>query len=100
MPPVTDTVAPVSDRLSGSATASVGDSVTVLLSENATWADWLVTVGASLTAVTPMVVVCAVLRLNEPLPSFTTQVTVRVGSEPKSSGLSPDAKATESSTCW
>ena len=93
VPPVTATVAPVSVRLSGSATVSDGDSVTVLLSVNATWAAWPVSVGASLTAVTLMVVVCAALRLNEPLPSLTTQVTVRVGSEPKLVGLSPvDAK--------
>ena len=101
VPPVTDTVAPVSDRLSGSATASVGDSVAVLLSVNATWADWLVTVGASLTAVSVTVVVWGVLVLNEPLPSSSTQTTSWLVTEPKSVGLSlVELKVTESSTCW
>ena len=40
------------------------------------------TVGASLTAAMLIVAVSAALRLNEPLPSFTVQVTVRVGFEP------------------
>ena len=41
-----------------------------------------VSVGASLTAVMLIVVVCAVLRLFEPCRRSTSQVTVRVGSAP------------------
>ena len=46
------------------------------------------------------VVVWAVLRLNEPGPSLSTQVTVRVGLALPLLGSGPDAKVTLSSTCW
>ena len=67
--------------MSGSVTDRLGDSVRVWPVTNRSVAA-AATVGASLTAVMPMVVVWAALRLNEPLPSLTTQVTVRVGFEP------------------
>ena len=47
-----------------------------------------------------MVVVAAVLRLLEPLPSLTTQVRVRVRLRLPLLGLLPDEKVTESSTDW
>ena len=43
------------------------------------------------------VVVCGALAA---LPSFATQVIVRVGLEPRLVGSGPDAKVTLSSTCW
>src|SRR5215471_6857185 len=99
VPPVIDTVAPARLRLSGSDAEAAPDSVTapppwVKLAEAAT----LLKVGASLTLVMPIVVVATLLRLNEPEPSLTTHVTVRVGFEPKSFGFSPALNVTESST--
>src|ERR1043166_3906234 len=46
-----------------------------------------------------MVVVAAVLRLFEALPSLTTQVRVRVLFTPPLVGFHPLANVTESSTC-
>ena len=54
-----------------------------------------------MTLVIVTVVVAAVLRLFEPLPSLTVQVTVRVWSEPKLVGFPlVESKVTESSTDW
>ena len=51
-----------------------------------------------MTLVMATVVVATLLRLNEPEPSLSTQVTVRVGFEPKLFGFSPARNVTESST--
>ena len=58
------------------------------------------TVGASLTAAMLTVSVAVALRLFEALPSLSTQVTVRVGSAPKSVGFSPALNVTVSRTLW
>ena len=81
VPPAIDTVADTRSRLSGSVTEAAGDKVTVWLAVKATLAA-AVSVGGSLIAVMLTVVVCAVERLNEPAPSLSTQVMVRVGVEP------------------
>src|SRR5262249_36567924 len=78
-----DTVALTRLRLSGSLTEMLGDTVigaafSVYLGTRTTE----VGVGASLIAVMLTVSVRVVLRLNEPAPSLSTQVTVRVGFEP------------------
>src|SRR5262252_5654508 len=86
VPPVNATVALISFRLSGSETVTLGDSVTGERAFSVN--DALVvpaSVGASLTAVTPMVVVAMLL---DALPSLTTHVTWRVLLAPKLSGLS------------
>ena len=82
VPPATFTVALVMPRLSGSVTVTDGDSVTVCPSVKATVPAVAVSVGGSLTAVMLSVEVTTVLRLNEPLPSLSCQVTVRVVLEP------------------
>src|SRR5262249_59639774 len=88
VPPVISTVAPASVRLSGPDAVTFGDSTTALpFSVN----DALVVpvrVGGSFTAVTLTVVVLAVLRLNEPLPSLSTQVTWRGGLGAETGGFS------------
>src|SRR5262252_7869337 len=85
VPPVIDTVAFAKLRSSGSDTDAVGESASVLPSVNEALGATEVKVGGSLIAVMLTVVVAS------PLPtlksSFTTQVIVRVGSEPKSVGL-------------
>src|SRR5262249_58607026 len=67
-------------RLSGSDTDKVGESWMVLPSRKDTLEVTEVRVGASLTAVMLTVVVWGALPTLK--SSFTTQVTVRVGSEP------------------
>src|ERR1700761_7604238 len=95
-PAVIDTVAPARFWLSGSLTEREGDSVRVSPVTNETLAA-AATVGGSFTAVIVTVVIAGVLKLNEPAPSLTAHLTVRVGSAPKSSGLSlVDVKVTES----
>src|ERR1043166_1566526 len=99
VPPVIDTVALTSARLSGSDTERLGEIVVATdgatVSEEAT----LDRVGASLTAMTLTVSVCAVLRLNEAEPSLSTQLTMRVRLEPKLVGFSlVELNATVSST--
>src|SRR5215813_2896031 len=77
VPPVIETVA--LDRL------ALSKSVTVMLGEMVVVLPWVkssedaneVSVGGSFAML--MVVVCAALRPDEPAPSLTTQVTVRVG---------------------
>src|SRR5262245_56038460 len=98
VPPVIATVAPARVRLSGSDTVTAGDSVT---GDPFSVYDALAvpaSVGGSFTAVMlTMLVVLPVALLA--LPSLSVQVTVRVGAEPKSSGLSLDvANVTRSST--
>src|SRR5205807_3966813 len=84
----TDTAAFTSVRLSGSLTDRVGDTVTAAaFSVKLVTPVTEVSVGASLTAVRLTVSVCVVLRLNDPEPSLSTQVTVRVVLEPKLVGL-------------
>src|SRR5215469_3290897 len=88
LPPVIDTVALTSVVSSGSLTVTLPDSVVVGPSSvYAALAATPVNVGDWLTAMTLIVSVCAVLRLNEPDPSLTTQVAVRVGLAPKLLGL-------------
>src|SRR5947209_17484577 len=75
-PLVIATVAATSVRLSGSDAEAAPDKVTapppcVKEADAAT----LLNVGASLTLVMASVVVATLLRLNEPEPSLTTQVT-------------------------
>src|ERR1051325_5202050 len=100
VPPVIATVAPASARLSGSDTVTDGDNVT---GDPFSVNDALTapaSVGASFTAVmltTDVTLLVALLAL----PSLSVQVTVRVGAEPKSSGLSlAVTNVTLSSTCW
>jgi hypothetical protein len=78
VPPVIDTVAFASVRLSGSVTDSDGDTATVWPGLNRTVVATLPKVGASLTLAMLTVVVCAV----DKLPSLIVQVTLRVGFEP------------------
>src|SRR5262245_2984276 len=99
VPPVIATVAPARLRLSTSDTTADGDSVTgdpfSVKDASAVQAR----VGGSLTAVMLTVVVTLAVALLAP-PSSSVQVTVRVGAEPKSVGLSlVVTKVTESSTC-
>src|SRR5262249_55565735 len=98
VPPVIETVALDRLALSKSVTVTLGEMVVVLpcvkSSEDATD----VSVGGSFAIL--MVVVWAALRLNEPAPSLSTQVTVRVGLELLLLGLTPDEKVTWSSTVW
>src|ERR1051325_9460640 len=98
LPPLTETVALATVRLSGSDTVIEGDSVTLVLTANGTAVVWFDTVGGSSTAVMLMVVVATLLRLLVEETSSTTQVTVRLGFDVKSSGLSPDENFTESRT--
>src|SRR5262249_604602 len=87
VPPVIDTVAPGSFRLSGSVTVTVGDRLTVAVDaatiDDATFDN----VGGSLTLVMLMNEVTGVLA--SPALSVMVQVTVRVALEPKSVGFSP-----------
>src|SRR5438309_801044 len=87
-PPVIDTVALVSVESSGSVTVTLPDSV---VAPPSSVKDALsatpVSVGAWLLATMLIVSVRAVLWLNEAEPSLTTQVTVRVGNDPKSLGF-------------
>src|ERR1700693_2403670 len=97
-PPAIETVAADRVELCGSETVRLPDSVAELpFSVKCAFAATLLKVGAGTRS---MVVVAAVLRLFEALPSLHTQVTVRVGWEPLLVGLLPDAKVTESSTDW
>src|SRR5690242_9294604 len=98
VPPVIDTVALTSLRLSGSETASVGEIVVADDGETVSDEATFESVGASLTLVMVTVVVCAVLVSNEADPSLSTQVTVRVVLDPKLVGFSPAEKVTLSST--
>ena len=83
VPPVIETVALASVRLSGSVTETAPDSVTAPPSSvKWTLEATLASVGASLTATTLTVVVANELRLFDPLPSLSSQVTVRVGFAP------------------
>src|ERR1700731_4714255 len=81
-PLVTMTVPPTRLRSSGSDTLVFGDSVVVVPEWKVTVDATLLSTGGSLTLVMPIVVVCGGLRLNDAPPSFTVQVTVRVGSAP------------------
>ena len=59
------------------------------------------TLGASLIAVMAIVLVAVAVVAVPPLLSNTVQVTVRIGSAPKSVGLSLGVvNVTVSSTCW
>ena len=101
VPPVIETVALASVRLSGSVTATAPASVTAPAASVNCWlVATLPSVGGWLRLVTETVVVTAVLRLLEAPPSLSTQVTVRVGSEPKSVGFWPALNVTVSSTPW
>src|SRR5947199_383538 len=83
LPPVIDTVALARLRLSGSVTVTAPDSVTAAPSSvKEALVATLLRIGGSLTLVMLTVVVATLLRLNEPQPSLTIQVTVRVGFEP------------------
>ena len=100
VPPVIETVALVMlAPASGSETDRLPDSVTgtafsVKLALAATW----LRVGGASSGVIVMVVIAGALSPLEPLPSLTTQVTVRVGSLPWLVGSAPDRNVTESST--
>src|SRR5262249_41491452 len=98
VPPVIETVALDKLVLSKSETVIAGEIVVVLpwgkLSEGATE----ISVRGSCAML--IVVVAAVLRLNEPEPSLSTQVTVRVGLALPLLGFVPDEKVTLSSTVW
>src|SRR4249920_3310683 len=84
VPPAIFTVAPVQVGLSGSVTETVGDStIEAPFSVKLVLVVPSASVGASLTAVTLIVVVVIELRLLEPLPSLSSQVTVRVGLAPR-----------------
>src|SRR5580700_10488043 len=92
VPPVILTVA--ADRLtsSGSLTETDPDNVAAAPSSvKAAVVATLLKVGASLMLVMLTVLVTAVLRLLEPEPSLSTQVTVRVGFEPELVGFSGPA---------
>src|SRR5438128_298551 len=82
LPPVIAAVALASVRLSGSAAVSDGDAATVCPGRQVTLAVTADSVGGSFTLVMLTVSVTAVLRLFDPLPSLSTQVTRRVGFEP------------------
>src|SRR5258708_3226921 len=101
VPPVIDTVAFVSVRLSGSDTASDGDTVTVCPLAKDTSVATLLRLGGSLPLVMDSVSVTVVLKLLDALPSLSAQVMVRLGNEPKFVGFSaPAANVTLSSTLW
>src|ERR1051325_8512305 len=100
LPPLTETVALATVRLSGSDSVIADDSVTLVLTAKATAVVWFDSVGGSSTAVMLMVVVAVALRLLVAPPSFTTQGTGRGRLGPKSAGLSPDENFTESRTVW
>ena len=82
LPPMIATVALARSRLSGSDTLALPASVACWPSVKPKLPGRLPSAGESLIAVMLMVVVAAVLRLLEPEPSLSTQVTVRVGLEP------------------
>ena len=83
VPPTIFTVALARLRLSTSETVRALDRVcAAAFSVYDALVATLVSTGGSLIAVMLMVSVCAVLRLNEPEPSLSTQVTVRVLLEP------------------
>ena len=96
-PPMIRTVAPAILTLSGSTTRAEPASVRLWPSVNETLGGMLLSAGGVLMVEMSIVVVEVVLVVA---PSLTTQVTVRVRLEPKSLGLSPAAKPTESSTDW
>src|SRR5262249_24622453 len=100
-PPVIATVALARVALSGSETATVGDSVTAGPFSVKDASVVPASVGGSFTAVMLIVVVDTELRLLEPLPSLSSQVTVRVG---RARDLVVVAlavtNATLRSTCW
>ena len=97
VPPVIFTVALAILRLSTSDTVSVGEICRVVPAVNVTVGATAVRVGASLMPVMLTVVVATALWMLK--SSATVQVTVRVGSEPKSVGLwLVVPKVTESST--
>jgi hypothetical protein len=102
VPPVILTVAP--DRLTSSGSLTETDPDKVAGAPSSVKAAVVATfdnVGASLMLVMLTVLVTAVLRLNEPEPSLSTQVTVRVGFEPELAGFSgPAVNVTVSSTVW
>src|SRR2546423_385632 len=85
-PPVIATVALASVMPSGSLTDAVGARVTAAPFSVKDTLPAPASVGASLIAVTPMVVVAVAMVLLA-LPSLIVQVTVRVGLEPKFVGL-------------
>src|SRR5580658_8239350 len=98
--PVTETVALARVVLPVSETVTFDDSVTAAPSSvKAALVATFESVGGLLTAVMLTVVVVGVLRLRDGTPSLSTQVTVRVASDPKSVGLLlVDLKAIVSST--
>ena len=90
-PPAIDTVALVMAVLSGSEIDSVADSVTAApFSVKLALVATVLRVGAASSGVIVMVLVCAALRPLEPLPSLTTQLTVRVGLLPWLVGSAPE----------
>src|SRR5262245_23323692 len=96
VPAVIFTVAPLRFKLSGSATVSAGESVTVWNCVSVTADATELNAGALLIGLMVTVVV------PEPVaaPSLTDQVTVRVGCDPKFVGLLlVDEKTRESRTC-
>src|ERR1043166_3789225 len=101
VPPASDTVALVRFSLSGSLTVTFDESTTVpAFSTNDTEASVPASVGGSLIAVMSIVLVAERVLLL-PLLSVIGQVTVRVGSEAKSVGLSLGVvNDTVSSTDW
>src|ERR1700693_5711641 len=94
--PLIETVALARLRLSVSKTETLPDRVAGVAcsSVQAVSVATLESTGGSLIGVMLTVVVATVLRLLEPWPSLSIQVTVRVGSEPESVGFSLDAKGT------
>src|SRR5215813_1974675 len=82
-PPAIETVAEVMIVLSGSLTEMLPDTVTAApFSVKFALAATVVKVGGLSLGVIVMVVVETLLEPSDPLPSLTTQVTVRVGFEP------------------
>ena len=101
LPVVIDTVAPTRSRLSGSVTVARLDSTTGVGPSVNCAPGAALNVGASLTAVTLIVEVAVETLLLLAVPSSTVHVTVRVGEDPKSVGLSlVELNATVSSTAW
>ena len=100
VPPVICTVALTSFWLSGSLTVTAGARLvgSACSSVHEATVVPIAKVGASLTLVMLTVSVRAVLRLNEPEPSLSPQVTVRVAFEPKFVGFSPALKVMLSRT--
>ena len=87
--------------LSGSAIDSAGDSVIELPpSVKPAAGATRLRVGAASSGVIVMVLSARVLRPLEPLPSLTTQLTVRVALLPWLVGSAPEENFTESSTDW